>query len=61
MGNRAARQAAPTRQTRYLREVLPTLFALGEKPTVEQLLDWLPDRWLLNHGRDQPVPEVTAG
>ena len=32
----------------YLRDALPELFALGEKPTPEQLLDWLPDRWLLN-------------
>jgi transposase len=38
----------------YLREALPGLFALGEKPTAEQLLDWLPDRWLLRRGRDQP-------
>ncbi len=26
-----------------LRESLPGLFALGEKPTIEQLLEWLPD------------------
>ena len=45
----------------YLREALPGLFALGEKPTAEQLLDWLPDRWLLNRTRDQPVREPTAG
>jgi transposase len=45
----------------YLRDALPGLFALGEKPTVEQLLDWLPDRWLLNRTRNQPVREVTAG
>jgi hypothetical protein len=31
----------------YLTDALPGLFALGEKPTVERLLDWLPDRWLL--------------
>ncbi|QJW95628.1 hypothetical protein [Frigoriglobus tundricola] len=43
----------------YLREALLGLFALGEKPTVEQLLDRLADRWLLN--RPQPVREVTAG
>jgi transposase len=45
----------------YLREALPGLFALGEKPTAEQLLDWLPDRWLLNHAREQPIRVVTAG
>jgi hypothetical protein len=29
----------------YLREALPGLFALGEKPSAEQLSEWLPDRW----------------
>jgi transposase len=38
----------------YLREALPGLFALGEKPKAEQLLDWLPDRWLLRRTR-QPT------
>lgn len=28
----------------YLRDALLGLFALGETPTAEQLLDWLPDR-----------------
>jgi hypothetical protein len=45
----------------YLREVLPGLFALGEKPTAEQLLDWLPDRWLVRRGRDAPLRGATAG
>jgi len=45
----------------YLRDALPGLFALGEKPTTEQLLDWLPDRWLLNRARDNPVRDRTAG
>ncbi len=45
----------------YLREALPGLFALGETPTAEQLLDWLPDRWLLNRTRDQPIRDVIAG
>jgi transposase len=45
----------------YLREALPGLFALGEKPTAEQLLDWLPDRWLLRRGRDAPLRDATAG
>jgi hypothetical protein len=31
----------------YLRETLPALFALGAKPTAEQLAEWLPDRWLI--------------
>lgn len=29
----------------YLKETLPGLFALGDKPTAEQLREWLPDRW----------------
>jgi transposase len=45
----------------YLREALPGLFALGEKPTAEQLLDWLPDRWLLNRTQDLPSPDRSAG
>ena len=42
----------------YLREALPGLFALGEKPSPEQLLDWLPDRWLLR--RTQPAAPQPA-
>ena len=45
----------------YLRDTLAGLFALGEKPTTEQLLDWLPDRWLLNRTHGQPIREVAAG
>jgi transposase len=45
----------------YLREALPGLFALGEKPTAEQLLDWLPDRWLLSRSRDKPVRAGAVG
>ena len=45
----------------YLREALPGLFALGEKPTTEQLLDWLPDRWLLNRTRNTSIAAATAG
>jgi transposase len=45
----------------YLREALPALFALGEKPTAEQLLDWLPDRWLLRRGRESPQPSDKVG
>jgi transposase len=44
----------------YLREALPGLFALGEKPAAEQLLEWLPDRWLLRRGRDQPRGQTAA-
>jgi transposase len=45
----------------YLRDALPGLFALGEKPTAEQLLDWLPDRWLLRRSRDAPAPITRTG
>jgi hypothetical protein len=45
----------------YLREALPGLFALGEKPNAEQLAAWLPDRWLLKRGRDSPREEASAG
>jgi transposase len=45
----------------YLREALPGLFALGEKPTAEQLLGWLPDRWSLRRGRESPGQEDKAG
>ena len=45
----------------YLRETLPGLFTLGEKPTTEQLLDWLPDRWLLNRARTTSRTAATAG
>ncbi len=45
----------------YLREALPGLFALGERPTAEQLVDWLPDRWLLRRGRESPQPGSKVG
>ena len=45
----------------YLREALPGLFALGEKPTAEQLMEWLPDRWLLRRSRDAPRGQAAAG
>jgi transposase len=45
----------------YLREALPGLFALGEKPTPEQLTAWLPDRWLLGRARDAPGGTMPTG
>jgi transposase len=45
----------------YLRETLPGVFALGEKPSAEHLLDWLPDRWLLRRGRESPHPKGKVG
>jgi hypothetical protein len=44
----------------YLREALPGLFALGEKATTEQLLDWIPERGQLNRARYQTSPDRTA-
>jgi hypothetical protein len=44
----------------YLRETLPAVFALGEKPTAEQLWDWLPDRWSIQRARAAPVPSAAA-
>ena len=32
----------------YLREALPGLFALGEKPEADQVAPWLPDKWQLD-------------
>jgi len=45
----------------YLQEMLPGLFALGEKPTAEQLSEWLPDRWLLHRARAAPPTSAEAG
>jgi transposase len=45
----------------YLREALPGLFALGEKPAAEELKGWLPDSWLLRRGRDSPGRQAAAG
>jgi transposase len=45
----------------YLREALPALFALGERPEAEKLLDWLPDRWLLHRARAAPATSAEAG
>jgi transposase len=45
----------------YLKEALPGLFALGEKPTAEQLLAWLPDRWLLCRARAAPSQPAATG
>jgi hypothetical protein len=45
----------------YLREALPGLFALGDKPTGEQLLDWLPDRWQSQRARHTiPLPAAAS-
>jgi transposase len=44
----------------YLREALMGLFELGEKPTAEQLTEWLPDRWLLRQSNGAK-PVAAAG
>jgi transposase len=46
---------------RYLREALPALFALGEKSQTEQLLEWLPDRWLLRQAKTTPLHPAATG
>jgi transposase len=38
----------------YLREALVGLYALGEKPSAEQLAEWLPDRWQNRQTRASP-------
>jgi transposase len=45
----------------FLREALIGLFALGETPTAEQLVEWLPDQWLARRGRDSPGRSAAAG
>jgi hypothetical protein len=45
----------------YLREALPGLFALGEKPAEEQLQQWLPDAWLLRQVREASGVQASAG
>lgn len=45
----------------YLKETLPGLFALGDKPQAEQLLEWLPDRWLLRRARAAPPSSAGTG
>jgi transposase len=45
----------------YLREALPGLFALGEKPTAEQLQRWLPDAWALERGQAEASQAADSG
>lgn len=45
----------------YLCQTLPGLFALGEKPTDEQLFQWLADRWLLRRARESPAQPASTG
>src|SRR5262249_6853557 len=45
----------------YLREALPGMFALGENPSAEALLNWLPDRWLLRQAPKAPGREASTG
>ena len=45
----------------YLKEALPGLFALGENPSGENLLEWLPDRWLLHRTRAAPSESAGTG
>jgi hypothetical protein len=45
----------------YLGQALPALFALGEKPSKEQLLEWLPDRWLLRRAQETSLQPADTG
>ena len=45
----------------YLREALPALFALGEAPSAEALLDWLPDRWASRRSQGAANGGAVAG
>jgi transposase len=45
----------------YLRDALPGLFGVGEDATAEQLLNWLPDRWLLLRTREAPAAATLTG
>jgi transposase len=45
----------------YLRDALPGLFALGEKPTKEQLAEWLPDRWQIRRAEQAATIAAATG
>jgi transposase len=45
----------------YLKEALPGLFALGDEPAAEPLLEWLPDRWLLRRARGSSSGQAATG
>ena len=45
----------------YLKEALPGLFALGDRPTTAHLAEWLPDRWLLRRAREAPPASAGTG
>jgi transposase len=45
----------------YLREALPGLFALGDKPKNDELMGWLPDAWQQRRRRDSPGSQAAAG
>jgi hypothetical protein len=46
---------------RYLQAALPGVFALGDEPSAESLLPWLPDRWLLQRRPDNAGHAPLAG
>jgi transposase len=45
----------------YLKEALPGVFTLGQEPTSERLLKWLPDRWLIRRSQESPIGQAAAG
>jgi transposase len=45
----------------YLREALPGLFALGEKPNKEKLAEWLPDAWEQRRASSAALAQADTG
>jgi hypothetical protein len=45
----------------YLRDALPGIFSLGEKPEPEKLMEWLPDRWLLRRSKKATAKPAAPG
>jgi transposase len=45
----------------YLREALPGLYALGESPHTEDLLEWLPDLWSESRAQSRPLEPAATG
>ena len=45
----------------YLRGALPGLFALGERQSVEELAEWLPNRGLLRRARGSAGGPAATG
>src|SRR5262245_20239367 len=60
-GRPSLRPAASLMSSRSRPAPLISTPGAAEKPTADQLRDWLPDRRLLDRTHDTPVRELTAG